>query len=188
VIKEIPDCPEDRHQLGGWLNDAGLVGEGAEIGVLHGSFSDVIMSQWRGRLLHLIDPWVEQSEDVYRETTNKDIDWRSAFKEALGKMVPYSERVKFYKMLSSEAVTRFKDEQLDFVFIDGNHSYEAVTLDLELWWPKVKRGGLFSGHDYENIVTNGKHCEVKKAVDEFVELKNLELHTTPCSSWWITKK
>ena len=187
MIKIIPDHPAHRHELGAWLNGAGLVGEGAEIGVLFGSFSEIIMSKWRGRILHLIDPWIEQSEDVYREITNKDVDWRSAFKEVLGKMVPYSDRVKVHRMLSDAASGRFIDGQLDFVFIDGNHSYDAVAQDLKLWWPKVRTGGMFSGHDYENILTDGKHCQVKKAVDEFAGQNGLSIYTTPCSSWWIPK-
>jgi len=185
MIKVISNHPQHRHNLGQWLNEAGLVGEGVEVGVLFGAFSEMIM--WRGRILHLVDPWVEQDENVYREITNKDVDWRSAFKETLGRMVPYSDRVKIMKMLSSDAAPKFKDGQLDFVFIDGNHSYDAVKQDLELWWPKVKVGGMFSGHDYENKLTDGKHCEVKKAVDEFVSANGLNFFTTECSSWWIPK-
>lgn len=35
----------------------------------------------------------------------------------------------------------------DMVFIDGDHSYEAVRHDLAVWVPKVKKGGLICGHD-----------------------------------------
>ena len=37
----------------------------------------------------------------------------------------------------------------DLIFIDADHSYEAVREDIIAWWPKVKNGGIISGHDYQ---------------------------------------
>lgn len=180
--------PQHRHQIGSWLNDNGLTGEGAEIGVLHGTFSEIILKQWAGKMLHLIDPWESQSSEIYREITNMDQEfWDAAFNETIRNMFPYNNRVRIHKMLSCHAVKEFDDCQLDFVFIDGNHSYDSVVEDLNLWWPKVKSGGLFSGHDYENSIDDGKYCQVKKAVDEFVDMNGLSVYTTECSSWWIIK-
>lgn len=48
-------------------------------------------------------------------------------------------------LLASES---FEDESLDFVFIDGNHSFESAYNDIVTWYPKVKNGGLFSGDDF----------------------------------------
>lgn len=49
---------------------------------------------------------------------------------------------------SLEAVYDFKDESIDFVFIDASHEYEDVVEDLKAWWPKIKKGGVLAGHDY----------------------------------------
>lgn len=49
---------------------------------------------------------------------------------------------------SVEAAAEFDDESLDWVFIDADHSYEAVVADIAAWAPKLKPGGLLSGHDY----------------------------------------
>lgn len=59
-------------------------------------------------------------------------------------------------------------ESLDFVYIDGDHSYEAVKKDLEAWYPKVKSGGMFCGHDYN-------YPDVERAVQEFAKSKGLKL-------------
>jgi predicted O-methyltransferase YrrM len=61
---------------------------------------------------------------------------------------------------SIELSKTYEDDSLDFVFIDGDHSYEAVKADIQAWLPKVKSNGLLAGHDYG-------WCEsVRKAVHE----------------------
>lgn len=50
--------------------------------------------------------------------------------------------------LSTEIADLFQSNTLDYVYIDGNHDYDHVTHDLNVWWPKLKQGGLLAGHDY----------------------------------------
>jgi len=69
--------------------------------------------------------------------------------------------VKPIKMDSLEAAKLYKDESLDFVFIDASHDYVSVIKDIEAWLPKVKNLGILAGDDY-----NEKHPGVIKAVDE----------------------
>lgn len=49
---------------------------------------------------------------------------------------------------SAQAARHYQDESLDFVFIDADHSYQAVKRDIGAWLPKVKPGGIIAGHDY----------------------------------------
>ena len=63
---------------------------------------------------------------------------------------------------SDEIHVNFLDESIDFLFIDADHHYEAVKKDIELWYPKIKPGGIISGHDY----TVGGDCGVIPAVNE----------------------
>lgn len=57
----------------------------------------------------------------------------------------------------------FDYDYFDAVFIDADHSYSAVTADIKAWLPKVKKGGILAGHDYDNDAW----VSVKNAVDDF---------------------
>ena len=67
--------------------------------------------------------------------------------------------VELIKSDSSAAASFFENESLDFVFIDGNHWYDYVKKDIEAWLPKIKKGGMISGHDYEE---NGVSTAVRE--------------------------
>lgn len=84
------------------------------------------------------------------------------------------------QITSKEASTLFDDESLDFVFLDAEHLYDNVMEDLNLWYPKVRKGGIIAGHDYY------QGTEVKTAVDKFFEDKGaLKVHNT---CFYITKQ
>lgn len=60
----------------------------------------------------------------------------------------------------------FKDESITAIFIDGDHSHEGIKRDLGNWYPKIKKGGIISGHDY---IWGGEG--VKPIVDIFSKFK-----------------
>ena len=62
---------------------------------------------------------------------------------------------------SDEAAEYFLDNSVNSLFIDAGHSYEAVLKDITAWLPKMKNGGIMSGHDYNSWQG------VKKAVNSF---------------------
>jgi len=64
------------------------------------------------------------------------------------------------KFLSLDAslLQSLPDESYDFVYLDGDHSYEGVKAEIPLYWEKVKRGGVLAGHDYCNWGEKNKNC------------------------------
>ena len=84
------------------------------------------------------------------------------------------------RMTSIEACQTFTDNSIDAVFIDANHDYEFVKEDILAWLPKVKIGGIMSGHDYTN-----PHTGVFKAVDDTIGSKNVQIMSNCC---WVYRK
>ena len=79
---------------------------------------------------------------------------------------------------STEASKLYEDNSLDFVFIDGDHSFSAVTDDIEHWLPKLKANGLIAGHDYTQEYINS----VVPAVDTFFRKEKVNVSK---SSWYV---
>jgi len=77
---------------------------------------------------------------------------------------PYAERVNFIHKASVEAAKQFPDKFFDYIYIDGAHDYDNVINDLTAWYPKIKTGGIFSGHDWW-------YSDVRRAVWDFFKDK-----------------
>jgi predicted O-methyltransferase YrrM len=162
---------------------------GAEVGVCEGIFSAHILAHSKVRLLYSIDPWLD--------TQGKFVT--SVHEACRRRLDPFGTRSQIIVGTSPKAAHRFADGSLDFVYLDGDHSYAGVTADLEAWHAKVRAGGLLAGHDYKNRGLNISRLmtvpgdtrganEVRKAVDDYVAAHGLDLHTTTrekCPSWYI---
>jgi|HubBroStandDraft_6_1064221.scaffolds.fasta_scaffold75757_1 predicted O-methyltransferase YrrM len=83
-----------------------------------------------------------------------------------------------------------KNESIDFCFLDASHDYENVKADLTAWWPKIKPGGVFAGHDYSGVAPDNPHRGVAVAVDEFFKARghhNLISNPKNTTIWEVTK-
>jgi hypothetical protein len=81
----------------------------------------------------------------------------------------------------------FAAESLDFVYLDANHNLENITRDIRLWWPKVKPGAIFGGHDYYDRDDPHFKCGVQTAVTKFCEKESLKPVLCECLSWFVKK-
>ena len=79
------------------------------------------------------------------------------------KLDTYGDRYRLIELDSVVTADQFEDGSLDYVYIDGDHGYKGAYNDFVAWYPKVRVGGFFGGHDYITC----KKCEVEKAVDQF---------------------
>lgn len=98
----------------------------------------------------------------------------------LANLAPVAANVTPVRKSSVEAAATYPDGSLDFVFIDAAHDYENVRADIAAWWPKVKIGGYFGGHDYY-------WAGVNQAVNEFAAAQK-QIIATRNSSWLCQKQ
>jgi len=119
-------------------------------------------------------------------------------------LLNYSHRVIPIKLDSQKAATLFPDAFADLIFIDADHMYDKIQADIKSWWPKVKQGGVFCGHDMHVVYSKlpekfktdpehiakeqsqGHHVGVTKAVSEFFGEDRIEI--LPGTIWSVWKK
>jgi hypothetical protein len=143
-----------------------------EVGVQGGGFANFMLNKTNPQKLFLIDCWRYQDPTIYDdpEANVEDLLQEKLYEETKARFAGDS-RVVILREFSKDAVAHFEDESIDWIYIDANHSYEAAKEDIGIWWPKVKKGGILSGHDYAVRPSFG----VVQAVNEFLIENNLSL-------------
>lgn len=154
---------------------------GAEIGVFKGETTLHLAECPQIKKIYAIDPWIFNSQYSDNKQLNREFkkdnllgpsvnanNWEELFKIISSKL-SINPKIQIIKKHSNEA---FIPEILDFVFIDGDHEYNVVKQDLEIWSSKIKNGGIISGHDYTWEKDKGTKRGVCLAVNEFFK-KNL---------------
>lgn len=81
-------------------------------------------------------------------------------------------------MTSVDAAAIMQDGAFDLVFVDAIHDEENVDRDCRLWKPKVRKGGIMCGHDYDNKRFPGVKIAVDRIFGE-VETKPVKM----CKVW-----
>ena len=186
-----------RNELPLLLNYLNLKGIGVEVGVGGGFFSNLILERSELSVLYSVDSWEELSTKEYDDISNVTQEEQLKNKLRTANLLGvHGKRSIILPEFSNIVASKFEDNKLDFVYLDANHKYENVKEDLELWYPKVKVGGVFAGHDYfdDGIYRDGVFG-VKSAVDEFIKNENQELfiikensNLEGYNSWYFIKE
>ena len=141
---------------------------GAEIGVRLGRFSQCLLDANPDLMLYCIDPW-GQYHGVPQARQDR------LYRQAVERLTPYN--VKILRKSSMDALADIEDESLDFVYIDGNHTFDYCCPDIIFWSRKVKSGGIVACHDYLPFRWNG----VIQAVDSYTHCHHID-------PWFVTKE
>lgn len=99
-----------------------------------------VIDTWKGSEEHW-DPKAPSFEPVLAEKG-------TIFPIFKQNLAPVWDKIKPIQLASLEAVDQFKDESLDFVYIDAAHDYENAKADIQSWLPKVRKTGIIAGDDY----------------------------------------
>ncbi len=159
---------------------------GVEVGTDRGGYAQDIMERMPEVELFTIDPWLPYNEGKEVKDEAKMVEIQNEARETLSKYP----NCHIIHDTSMNAVTTFKDNTLDFVFIDGNHEYDAVLEDIIEWTKKIKVGGIIAGHDYKE--DKDKKYGVVEAVNLYAKLNHIELNILRKGSfvdcWMFYKK
>jgi len=138
--------------------------EGVELGTRNGDFALKICQA--GLKLNCVDSWLD-----YPDYTSPDDNWQTQLNGQYEKtkklLATFSANI--IRKLSMDAVKDFKDESLDFIYIDANHDFKYVIEDIFEWSKKIRKGGVIAGHDYFQFDSREKfkNMRVKEAVGAY---------------------
>ena len=176
-----------REELASLANDLNLTNAAAELGVFRGEFSELNMARWRGAKMTLVDTW--EASDCVAGNASACVYTNDS--RSYDKMVTrlrmerggpsFAGRWEMVQATTTEAARRYPDGHFDWIYLDATHTYAEARDDLRTWWPKLRVGGLLSGHDYQfqyQARGDGYTFGVKDAVDEFAAGRNLRVYST----------
>merc|ERR1719265_649195 len=149
--------PENRSGFPVLLNCMGLTSTAVEVGVQAGVHASNFLKVWQGHHLRLVDLWAKESDAspsrmFYVDIANilgKEIveRHRQSCEAKLGGHLQAG-RAEIINADSVVAAAELPDQSLDFVYLDARHDFAGVVADIHAWWPKVRIGGIFAGHDF----------------------------------------
>lgn len=144
---------------------------GVELGVDRGEFSETLNKTYNFKQFFSIDRWSDHHTAQH-------------YFKTLKRLLKYN--VITLRCTFTEALDLFTDNYFDFIYIDGNaKGGQESGQTLYGWYPKLKPGGIFAGHDY-----HPKWQKTVNAVDSFSCKYNKKINLTTedeFPSWWFIK-
>lgn len=134
-------------EVGSWLGKSAAL------------MASLIQASGKGIEFCCIDPWQDGGPDLRGTTYFQSLKVDDVYSIFLGNVKPFAGLVKPMRGFSTDVAKDFGDETIDYIMLDGDHSYQAVRADIDAWLPKMKPGSVMAGDDY---LWPG----VKQAVDE----------------------
>lgn len=155
VVTTLPNVSPIVCEIGSWMGRSSFV------------LACALKLSTQNGLLYCIDPLdgsgdktsalIYQSRLTLLEETLENRFWKNMRRLGVDK------NIKLVSKLSIDAEA-FVPDDLDFLFIDGDHSLESVTNDFFLYAPKVRRGGYIALHDVGSTQFNGPKTVVEKFI------------------------
>jgi len=142
---------------------------GAELGVGKGKYTFKICNYFEE--FWAIDWWeLEAKEPPYYKARHLDTEYEKV--KRISKNSDIITKFNVIREKFDNAVHEFEDNFFDFIHIDGYaKNKEQLIRNLKNWYPKVKPGGIFSGHDMQ-------YPRVEQIIRQFAEEKKLTLNIT----------
>ena len=152
---------------------------GLEIGVERGYSALHLLKSCSVKKIYIIDPYLPYYDSGSNHVCDEVCQEKN--KSICLEVLSEFDNFELIEKKSEDVVDLFEDESFDYIFIDGLHTYEQCSKDINNYYSKLKVGGIFSGHDY--IYCDG----VNKAVNEFAEKNNKTISNCKNDVWYWEK-
>lgn len=159
---------------------------GAEIGTAFGGHAESILLNTDVEKLYCIDSYKHYSDStdsfcLLNGKKYEQIEYDVLYELTKERLSKFGDRQSLVRE-NSKSGSELVNEELDFVFIDAQHTKEAVLEDIKIWASKVKVGGIISGHDYGHPNFPG----VLEAV--WQSFPGQPINSEEGYVWWIIKE
>jgi hypothetical protein len=166
---------ENRNDMLKFYSKGGTI---LEIGVFKGDFFDYMVNNCSYDSMEGVD--IFEGSHCSGDHNGNNMHTANLDEEYISLKYRYKDKdnINLYKGRSVEYLSKQEDNKYDIIYIDADHSYQAVKKDLIASYPKIKDKGFIMGHDYE---INKKKCffnhnfGTKRAVEEFCKEYNQEV-------------
>jgi hypothetical protein len=163
---------------------------GLELGVASGDSLIAIIRQCPNiKTMHAVDSWRPYTDYLKAVGDGKPACKVSETHAKNNKLLTYdkikhsglSHKIVVHEKDTKVALKSFPKESLDFIWMDAYLTYKQAVGELKDWYPKLKKGGLFTGHDW--------HCDdIRKAVLEFRSKNNIRGNLVILPETWSWRK
>lgn len=160
--------------------------EVAEIGVAEGLFSRDML-EWGIDRLYCIDSY-RQIEGVTGDGGYENAWHERNSTKAKELLRPWMGKVTWLEGLSSEMAEYVPNESLGLLYLDGDHSFEGVTKDLEKYYKKVVWGGIVAGHDYLNNAYGVREAAIEFCAKYKHEINLIQENKREDAGFWFQKE
>lgn len=145
----------------------------AELGVGKGNFSKLILEVAKPKLHFCVDLWGPIATNVQGTYYTDQETWDQRFEEIKEEFKNFN--VQFIRDMTYNLPKYCEPKLFDWVYIDGDHTYDGCMKDLQAVKDLVKDDGMILGHDYRPAWRRRPDWGVVESVNDFVEENNYYL-------------
>lgn len=162
-----------------------------EIGVYRGDFAAALLQQCPDiSRYYMIDPW--RHLDNWNKPANQDDRvFEEFFEESKAKTDFAGSRRAILRGKTIDVVDQISDFELDFAYIDGDHTLRGIAIDLIRVYSKVKPNGFIGGDDFTRSIWEHKTAFEPTLVFPFAvyfaEAKGATIYSLPHSQFCLQK-
>lgn len=191
LIESCASLSDSRFDFWGRFIQAMNINVCAELGVFRGEFSQEILKACPSiEKYYMIDPW--RHLDSWNKPANVEDDiFESYYLETKSRTKFASNKRFILRGKTTEVIDKIAENELDFAYVDGDHTLKGISIDLIRLFPKIKDGGWIGGDDFSKTVwqhpTTFEPTLVFPFAVYFAEAVNARIYGLPKAQFLIKK-